>query len=195
MHGGVANCDGAKPVCNDGTVSPTCGCQEGKAVPQLSGDAHKGTSEMKERTSHSEPVVEKGKLAIQNVQNYIGVPYRFGGTNREGIDCSGSVDQAYPGHFTRRMTAADQFAYEENTLHEEGIPYDHLQPGDIAYWRSGNGQKITHTAIVEKVEGEGSSQTVTIINAPGKGKSVRKQKLDPKGGLWGPVFAGGARPK
>jgi hypothetical protein len=172
-HGGVAGCSGANLQCRDGTVSPTCPCQDG----------------------NSNPHPKKAQSAIRNAQDYLGVPYKYGGTDKGGLDCSGTVDQAYSGHFPRRMSAADQYDYEENTLHEEGVPYDRLQPGDIAYWRSGDAQKISHTAIVEKVEGEGPNRTVTIINAPGRGKSIREQKLDAGGGLWGPIFAGGARPK
>ncbi len=31
-HGGVAGCAGAKLKCNDGTVSPTCSCQDGSSA-------------------------------------------------------------------------------------------------------------------------------------------------------------------
>ena len=108
------------------------------------------------------------------------------------VDCSGSVDQAYPGHFPERMTAADQYNYEENTLHEEGIPYDQLKPGDIAYWSKMPGGNVSHTAVVESVDQRG----VHILNASASANRLKSAPLKRDGSIggWG-SFKGGARPR
>ncbi|WJW74980.1 C40 family peptidase [Thiohalobacter sp. IOR34] len=93
----------------------------------------------------------------------LGVPYRYGGTDRRGFDCSGLV------YFTHRRagirvprTTRDQFAAARPVL------LDRLRPGDLLFFRIGG--KGRHIGIYA---GNGE-----FIHAPSSGKRVSRARLD-----------------
>ena len=79
---------------------------------------------------------------IKMVASWIGVPYKFGGCSREGIDCSCFVNTFYFDFYgiTLRRRAEDML----NDIHRVYI--NELQQGDIIFYKI-NGQKISHVGI------------------------------------------------
>jgi len=88
------------------------------------------------------PTPEDGKLSlVVAVRNLLGVPYRYGGVDEKGVDCSGFIQLVFARNgieLPRR--AEDQF--------NEGKPisYKSLQMGDILFFEE-KGQGITHVGI------------------------------------------------
>ena len=89
-----------------------------------------------------------GNQALNGSQNQLlqvayrcmGIPYKYGGTSANGIDCSSFVQQCF-GALGYRLprTAAEQF--------NVGMPVtDVLQPADRLYFAK-NGGRISHTGI------------------------------------------------
>ncbi len=79
---------------------------------------------------------------IKMIASWIGVPYKFGGCSREGIDCSCFVNTFYNEFYgiTLRRRAEDM----QMDIHAVNI--DELQQGDIIFYKI-KGQKISHVGI------------------------------------------------
>ncbi|MCR4659427.1 MAG: C40 family peptidase [Bacteroidales bacterium] len=79
------------------------------------------------------------------IASWIGVPYKYGGTTRDGIDCSSFVGQIYREVYgiTLHRTANDM--QQDVTL----ITRDKLHEGDLLFFTNSNG-KVSHVGIYLK---------------------------------------------
>ncbi len=105
-----------------------------------------------------------GSEIAMRAMSLLGTPYRYGGEEPGGFDCSGLV------RFVHRQigigvprTAAEQYA--------AAAPIDvkHLQPGDLLFFKL-QGARVSHVAIYT---GE-----YRFIHAPQTGRSVELRTLD-----------------
>jgi lipoprotein Spr len=66
------------------------------------------------------------------IVEWIGVPYRYGGTTKRGVDCSGLTQQLYKQIYNIVLprTAKQQWA------HTKRIDKDSLQEGDLVFFKS-----------------------------------------------------------
>ena len=90
--------------------------------------------------------------------SYLGTPYRYGGSNPRGFDCSGLVYYSYRKagiHVPR--TTRDQLSAANR------VRMSQLSPGDLLFFKIGRGD-VSHVAIYT---GEGR-----FIHAPSSGKRV-----------------------
>jgi cell wall-associated NlpC family hydrolase len=79
---------------------------------------------------------------VQMAMSFLGVPYRLGGSGRNGIDCAGLVRAAYDGlGLVLPRTAAGQF--------HQGVEISlgELQPGDLIFFRDTYKRGISHVGI------------------------------------------------
>jgi hypothetical protein len=141
------------------------------------------------------PNPTRAQQTVDTATSLLGTPYLDGGTNRQGTDCSGLVDQAIPDYFPNRMTAADQLQYMESKG-DEDVPPSNLKPGDIVYFRDAKG-KVSHAGVVEKVNPSSDRPTGIIAASSDKRhRFVRRGTLGKDGSfgkkLW---YAGGGRPR
>lgn len=118
---------------------------------------------------------------VQTARQYVGVPYRAGGTDRRGMDCSGYVQRVY------QEALGVALPRTADTQAQQGQPVQgQLQPGDIVYFREAKRKKITHVGIVSEVRGGG----VRFLHAS-TSKGVREDSLnDP---YWKARYAGARR--
>jgi cell wall-associated NlpC family hydrolase len=118
---------------------------------------------------------------VNQALTYLGIPYVWGGASRNGVDCSGLVQQVYSalGFELPRVSYA-----QANT--GKRVPINQLQPGDLLAWdNSLRNNGADHIAIYA---GNGY-----IIEAPRTGLNVRKRKLGSvgsEGSMWGVSMAG-----
>lgn len=84
--------------------------------------------------------LSRGEL-IDTARRFIGVPYRWGGTNPNGYDCSGFVQEVFrlAGHSVPRLADAQ---YEKL----EKVRKDALVPGDLVFFNT-DGSGISHVGI------------------------------------------------
>jgi peptidoglycan endopeptidase LytE len=77
-------------------------------------------------------LVEQGHLKLQGViESYLATPYRFGGTDRDGIDCSAFVQQVY----AVLDIALPRSAREQYWYGDEADKYA-LRSGDLLFFRT-----------------------------------------------------------
>ncbi len=101
---------------------------------------------------------------VRTAERYIGVNYRFGGSNIFGFDCSGFVCQVYKkNRLNLPRTARSQY----NGGKKLNIKI--AGPGDLVFFRIDN-KKIDHVGIIT---GDGR-----FVHSPSKGKKVSYARLD-----------------
>ena len=80
-----------------------------------------------------------GSAVVAEAETWLGVPYKYGGTSRSGVDCSGLTMMVYAEFgISLPRTAAEQYGY--------GTPVSSPAPGDMVFF--GSGGNITSVGIV-----------------------------------------------
>lgn len=83
-----------------------------------------------------------------NAAQWIGTPYRLGGDNAQGIDCSGLTLQLYKDTYRIRLprsTSKQKFEVQRQLTHDE------LREGDLVFFNSHpSSKKATHVGIYLK---------------------------------------------
>ncbi len=101
-----------------------------------------------EETPPPAPVtLTQADAIIQTAMSYTGVRYRYGGTNRRGMDCSGLLYVSFLEHDFPMPRISHDMA-------EEGkrIRVDQLQKGDLLFFKTTKrGRRINHVGLVVDV--------------------------------------------
>jgi len=130
-------------------------------------DAPEETRSGDEPRSAAEPLTtdETGAEAVKLAEEYIGTPYRSGGTTTDGVDCSGLTFSVYQKIGIRLPRTSDEQARAGN--HIDRVD---LRAGDLVFF--GSGSNISHVGIYAS-DGE-------FIHASTRARSVRYDSLDNK---------------
>lgn len=100
----------------------------------------------------------KIKEVINTARSYTGTPYKFGGLNRSGMDCSGLIYVSYKSaglNIPRTTRKQSKFGKK--------IKMNKLRPGDLIFFAEKKGKrKIQHAGLVTEVRG---SRSVRFIHA------------------------------
>jgi probable lipoprotein NlpC len=100
------------------------------------------------------------------VNYWIGVPYRYGGTDMKGIDCSGFTQRFYKEVFLKDIPRTAKTQFRALTK----ITKDCLQPGDLIFFSSKGSPSGWHVGVY--------LQDNSFIHAANKRLGVVISKLD-----------------
>lgn len=121
------------------------------------------------------------KTLIDEANTYLGTPYRYGGINKNGIDCSGLTTNA----FKKVGVGLPRSAKDQMTA-GRAVRRDDIRPGDLVFFSAKNNGKIDHVGLVVKRKGE----EITFIHSTTR-KGVRHDRLDE--GYWVNLYKGARR--
>ncbi|MCW5515142.1 C40 family peptidase [Muriicola sp. Z0-33] len=117
------------------------------------------SSEKPENTSVTEETVvaekkeispKKAENIISTAMSYSGVRYKYGGTSRKGMDCSGLLYVAFGQHNVVLPRISYHMANEGKR-----IKVNNVSKGDLLFFKtSKRGKKINHVGLVVAVEND-----------------------------------------
>jgi cell wall-associated NlpC family hydrolase len=100
-----------------------------------------------------------GAQIVAKAKQYLGVPYKWGGTDPSGFDCSGFV------YYVLRSLGIN-VSRTQSTMYSQGTPVSksNLKPGDIVFFQNTYKEGLSHVGIYV---GDGQ-----FIHSPSSGKVV-----------------------
>lgn len=100
----------------------------------------------------------KVERVIHSARAFIGTPYKYGGTTRAGMDCSGLLMNS----FHAIQLSLPRTSEAQSKVGDE-VKMKDLQPGDLVFFATGKKKRrITHVGLVTEVNGQ---RNVKFIHA------------------------------
>jgi murein DD-endopeptidase len=131
---------------------------------QPTGQDSSVTTNQKPLTSQMKEIESPAAQALDVAREMLGTPYRYGGTDLRGFDCSGLVRFAfYQSGIELPRTSREIFRISQR------IDPQKIEPGDLVFFAI-SANKITHVGIYA-----GQNR---FIHSPSSGKGVSYARMD-----------------
>lgn len=140
-------------------VTPSAAALNGSSAS--TGSSSSGSSSSGSSSGNS----TTGSKIVATAKQYLGVPYKWGGTDPSGFDCSGFV------YYVLRSNGIN-VSRTQTAMYAEGTPVSksELQPGDVVFFQNTYKAGLSHVGIYV-----GGGQ---FIHAPSSGKTVSYADLN-----------------
>ncbi len=86
------------------------------------------------------------KELLETVSDWIGTPYRSGGSSQRGTDCSGFVTSIYKKVYGITLSRSSRSMFQD----VDRVAKTEMETGDLVFFRRGPGQPIYHVGIYLK---------------------------------------------
>lgn len=104
-------------------------------------------------TNHRTSTSIKGSASVRQIINtaekYQGTPYKYAGTTRDGMDCSGLIFQVFSEH----GISFPRVSRDQAQMGDE-ISKNNVKTGDLLYFATSGGSRVTHVGLVHHVKGD-----------------------------------------
>lgn len=102
------------------------------------------------------------KSILKDAENYLGTPYKFGGNTSSGLDCSGLTTKVFEENGLKLpRRSADQANTGKN------IDLKEAKPGDLIFFATAGGTKVSHVGIVHTIENDGEVKFIHASTSKG----------------------------
>jgi cell wall-associated NlpC family hydrolase len=151
-------------------------------LPDLSGVTNSVTSAVKPSPEFVQSMRDRASDMVLSAMNFLGVPYRMGGTSAEtGFDCSGFTRHVF--EHSLGLLLPRRAEEQANAPGLISVKRDELKPGDLVFFNTLR-NTFSHVGIYV---GEGK-----FIHSPRTGSVVRVE--DMRFSYWAQRFTGARRP-
>ncbi len=130
-------------------------CRGGRTSTSASSSGSQVSGKEKNSKDQSSSSKKTDQL-IKTARSFTGTPYKYGGSTRAGIDCSGLTCASYKSiEILLPRIANDQSNFGKT------VSLDQLQKGDLVFFTDKKGgRKITHVGLVTEVKGDGTAKFI-----------------------------------
>jgi len=140
-----------------------------------------GTTSATYPTTASDSTAVTGEDVVAEARKYLGVPYVWGGTSPDGMDCSGLVKLVYE----KFGIELPRVSYQQAEAGRPVASMAEAQPGDLIAWdNSSRNNGVDHIAIYigngQMIEAPRTGLDVRIIDVPSTPDVIRR--VLPEGG-------------
>ncbi len=102
------------------------------------------------------------KKLLKDAEKYLGAPYKFGGNTSEGFDCSGFAAKVFiENNFQLPRRSSDQ------ALAGKPIDIEIVKPGDLLFFATSGGSRVSHVGIVHTIEKDGEVKFIHASTSKG----------------------------
>ena len=128
----------------------SCGSRKSTTTKPSSVPLRHLTSDFNGRNSNA---VDK---ILSEAEDFLGTPYKLGGTSKTGLDCSGLVIVSFGNKVKLPRRSQDQAQQGKR------IEVENIKPGDLLFFDTTNSGGVTHVGIVKEIRNQGE---ITFIHA------------------------------
>ncbi|MDY3548609.1 C40 family peptidase [Riemerella anatipestifer] len=113
-------------------------------------------------SGNSEVVTKEARKIIKTAEKYLGVPYKYAGNTSLGFDCSGLVSKVFiENNKTLPRRSTDQ------ALEGSSISVKEIKAGDLVFFATMGGSKVSHVGIVHTIETSGEIKFIHASTSKG----------------------------
>ena len=146
-------------------------------VASSSRKSHKRTAQRaapkpKEERSTEVAAPDKAEKVVMEARSYIGTPYRYGGIDKKGIDCSGLLVCSF-----RTVDLRLPRTSQEQSDYGKAVSIYELRPGDLVFFSARKWKgKVSHAGMVTEVR---SKEEILFIHSSSSKGVVESNLLSP----------------
>lgn len=102
------------------------------------------------------------KEILKDAEKYLGAPYKYAGNTSSGFDCSGFTTKVFDENNTKLPRRS-----EDQSNEGKQITIRETKPGDLLFFATAGGTKVTHVGIVHDIGNEGEVKFIHASTSKG----------------------------
>lgn len=140
----------------------SCGSSKNVASKSKSATPTKTENLRKLGSNNNGKVSGSIKSILKDAEKYLGSPYKYGGNTSSGFDCSGFTVKVFQeNNFTLPRRSEDQSNVGKS------VDIADTKPGDLLFFATGGGYKVSHVGVVHSVENDGEIKFIHSSTSKG----------------------------
>lgn len=121
------------------------------------------TAELRKLDSGFSGAVSKSlQEVIKDAEKYLGAPYKYGGATSSGFDCSGYTLKVFEENAYKLPRRSEEQATTGNN-----ISVRQVRPGDLLFFATAGGSKVSHVGIVHDIGRDGEVKFIHASTSKG----------------------------